>query len=52
MGVYPGGYLHGGVSALMQCLPRGGGGLPTGCVYPSMQWGRHPPMNRMTERQV
>ena len=22
------------------------------CVYPSMHWGRHPPVNRMTDRQV
>ena len=36
----PGGVCSRGVSA-----PRVG-------VYPSMHWGRHPPVNRMTDRQL
>ena len=36
---------------------RGGGVCPGGmsawgCVYPSMHWGGHPPVNRMTDWQV
>ena len=43
-GVCPGELsAQGGVSA-RGCLPRG--------VYPSMHWGRHPPVNRMTDRQL
>ena len=43
------------------CSPApGGGSAPGGCavgglllgVYPSMHCGRHPPVNRMTDRQV
>ena len=41
-----GGYLPGGYLPMERCLP-------TGDVYPSIHWGRlHPPVNRMTERQV
>ena len=48
----PGGVCSQGVSALGGLL---GGCLLQGCVcswgwYPSMHWGRHPPMNRMTDR--
>ena len=27
-----------------------GGGCPGGGVYPNMQWGRHPPVNIITDR--
>ena len=44
-GVCPGGYLPRGVFAQRMsawgCLPRGVC-LPEECVYPSMQWHRHP----------
>ena len=38
------------------CLLPGGVCFPRGCllpggVYPSMHWGRHPPMDRMTDRR-
>ena len=40
-----------GVSGLGGCLVPGGCLLPGGGVwYPSMHWGRHPPVNRMTDR--
>ena len=46
----------GGVSA-HECLPRGvsvqgvssQGCLPQGCVYPSMHWSRHPPVDRILD---
>ena len=38
----PGGYLPG------RCLPRGVSARGVG-VYPSMHWGRHPPVNRITD---
>ena len=38
------------VSTAGMCVPRGS--AQGGCVYPSMHWGRHPLVNRMTERQV
>ena len=38
-----------GEVGLVGCLSRGVSAR--GCVYPSMQWGRHPPaVNRMTDR--
>ena len=38
----------GGMSALRRCLLQGVSAL--GVWYPSMHWGRHPPVNRMTDR--
>ena len=41
-----------GVSA-WGCLPRrvsAQGGVPAWGMYPSMHWGRHTPVNRMTDR--
>ena len=40
------------VSPTMHCSGEGGYLLPGTGVYPSMHWGRHPPVNRMTDRQV
>ena len=39
---------HGGCLPMGGCLPKGGV-CPWG-AYPSMHWGRHPPVNRMTDR--
>ena len=47
-GVCPGGICPGCLSREMSAW----GCLPGGCVYPSMQWGRHQPptVNRITDR--
>ena len=40
-----------GMSAQEGCLPKGGvcpGVCLPGGVYPSMEWGRHPPVDRQT----
>ena len=34
--------VHGGLPRARGCLPKG--------VYPTMHWGRHPPVDRMTDR--
>ena len=49
-GVCPGGVCSGGCLPLVQrgCLPRGVSASGPMGVYPSMQWGKHPPVDRQT----
>ena len=53
-GVCPGGggVCPGGICPGRGCLSRGVSpvGVCPGGVYPSMHWGRHPPVDRMTDR--